>query len=46
MVDDASHPANGGEMVNKQRGSSPNNNSKGRVPKSLPSFCHCQSFHN
>jgi hypothetical protein len=46
MVDDTSHPANGGKMVNKDRSSSPDNNSEGKVPNSLPSLCLCKKLHN
>jgi hypothetical protein len=39
MVDDASHPANGGQMVSTERSSSPNNNSDGKGTKSVQSQC-------
>jgi hypothetical protein len=38
MVDDASHPANGGHMVSTERSFSPNNNGDGTVTKSVQSL--------
>lgn len=39
MVDDASHPANSGQMVSTETSSSPNNNSDGKVTKSVQPPC-------